>query len=107
MRGHRALHAWPNAISHSNTELEEPAGVWTRTFATITRDANELVADVHDRMPAVLASARQCPLAGDEPDPRDAPIPGRPDAGVADLTRVNRARTRPLLELIMPATDAA
>ena len=31
------------------------SGEWIRTFAVITTDANELVADIHDRMPAILA----------------------------------------------------
>src|SRR5262245_13950117 len=35
---------------------KEPAsGEWIRTFAIITTDANELVADIHDRMPVILA----------------------------------------------------
>jgi hypothetical protein len=35
---------------------KEPAsGEWIRTFAIITTDANELVADIHDRMPLILA----------------------------------------------------
>ena len=35
---------------------KEPAsGEWVRTFAVITTAANELVADIHDRMPLILA----------------------------------------------------
>jgi putative SOS response-associated peptidase YedK len=35
---------------------KEPAsGEWVRTFAIITTDVNELVADIHDRMPVILA----------------------------------------------------
>jgi putative SOS response-associated peptidase YedK len=35
---------------------KEPAtGEWIRTFAIITTDANDLVADIHDRMPLILA----------------------------------------------------
>jgi len=30
------------------------SGEWVRTFAVITTDANELVADIHDRMPLIL-----------------------------------------------------
>ena len=30
---------------------------WVRTFAIITTDANELVAEIHDRMPLILAPA--------------------------------------------------
>jgi len=38
---------------------KEPAsGEWISTFAIITTDANELVADIHDRMPAILARSR-------------------------------------------------
>src|SRR3954451_15271249 len=29
-------------------------GEWVRTFAVITTEANELVADIHDRMPVIL-----------------------------------------------------
>ncbi len=29
-------------------------GQWIRTFAIITTDANELVAEIHDRMPLIL-----------------------------------------------------
>ena len=31
------------------------SGEWIRTFAIITTDANELVAEIHDRMPLILA----------------------------------------------------
>jgi putative SOS response-associated peptidase YedK len=35
---------------------KDPAsGEWIRTFAIITTDANELVADIHDRMPVILS----------------------------------------------------
>ena len=34
---------------------KEPAsGEWIRTFVVITTDANEMVAAIHDRMPAIL-----------------------------------------------------
>ena len=46
-------------------ELEGPAsGEWIRTFAIITTDANELVADIHDRMPVILGAGRLRALAG-------------------------------------------
>jgi hypothetical protein len=41
VRHRRALGDWK----------EPTAGEWLRTFAIITIDANELVADIHDRMP--------------------------------------------------------
>jgi putative SOS response-associated peptidase YedK len=31
------------------------SGEWIRTFAIITTDANELVAEIHDRMPLIIA----------------------------------------------------
>jgi putative SOS response-associated peptidase YedK len=37
-------------------ELERPYfGEWIRTFAIITTEANELVDNIHDRMPLILA----------------------------------------------------
>jgi putative SOS response-associated peptidase YedK len=42
-----------------------------RTFAIITTDANELVADIHDRMPAILAPNDCARWLGEEPDPSD------------------------------------
>ena len=38
---------------------KEPAsGEWMHTFAIITTDANELVAEIHDRMPLIIAPER-------------------------------------------------
>ena len=69
----------------------EGAGVgeWRRTFAIITTDANELVADIHDRMPVILAQADYARWLGEEPDPRDLmrPFP-------ADLMRMWPISTR-------------
>jgi putative SOS response-associated peptidase YedK len=51
---------------------KDPAsGDWIRTFAIITTDANEMVADIHDRMPAILSPADYDRWLGLEPDPRD------------------------------------
>jgi hypothetical protein len=51
---------------------QEPAsGEWLRTFAIITTDANELVADIHDRMPVILAPGDYARWLGEEPDPHD------------------------------------
>ena len=46
-------------------------GEWVRTFAVITTDANELVADIHDRMPVILSPADYERWLGEVPDPRD------------------------------------
>jgi putative SOS response-associated peptidase YedK len=51
---------------------KDPAsGEWVRTFAIITTEANELVADIHDRMPAILAPEDFARWLGENPDPRD------------------------------------
>ncbi len=43
-----------------------------RTFAIITVPANELVAAIHDRMPAILHREGSDRWLGSEPDPHDA-----------------------------------
>jgi putative SOS response-associated peptidase YedK len=65
------------------------------TFAVITSDANELVADIHARMPVVVALGDYARWLGDEPDPRDLMQPF-----LSELmrmwpisTRVNKPRT--------------
>jgi hypothetical protein len=55
---------------------KEPAsGEWIRTFAIITTDANELVADIHDRMPVILSRSDYMSWLSEEPDPRDLMCP--------------------------------
>jgi hypothetical protein len=84
-------------------------GEWIRTFAIITTYSNELVADIHDRMPVILAPADHARWLAEEPDPRDLmrPFP-------ADLmrmwpisTRVNKPENDDpsIIEPIEPDTD--
>jgi putative SOS response-associated peptidase YedK len=42
---------------HPPRPIKRPpaSGEWIRTFAIIATDCNELVADIHDRMPVILA----------------------------------------------------
>ena len=47
------------------------SGEWMRTFAIITTDANELVAEIHDRMPLILAPTDYARWLSEEPDPGD------------------------------------
>ena len=47
------------------------SGEWIRTFAIITTDANELVVEIHDRMPLILRPCDYDRWLGDEPDPRE------------------------------------
>jgi putative SOS response-associated peptidase YedK len=46
-------------------------GEWERTFAIITVPSNTLVAQIHDRMLAILWPASYGRWLGLEPDPRD------------------------------------
>ena len=44
---------------------------WIRTFAIITTDANEMVAEIHDRMPLIIAPRDYARWLSDDPDPHD------------------------------------
>jgi putative SOS response-associated peptidase YedK len=49
---------------------------WVRTFCIITTAANELVGQIHDRMPVIIApESYERWLANIEPDPRDLLVP--------------------------------
>jgi putative SOS response-associated peptidase YedK len=63
-----------------------------RTFAIITTQANELVAEIHDRMPLILALADYTRWLSDEPDPGDPmkPFPAEPPRMWPISTRVNK-----------------
>jgi putative SOS response-associated peptidase YedK len=50
---------------------EPVSGEWIRTFAIVTVPANELVAQIHDRMPAILRPESCDQWLGPEPDARD------------------------------------
>jgi putative SOS response-associated peptidase YedK len=72
---------------------KEPAsGEWIRTFAIITTDANELVADIHDRMPLILAPSDYARWLSEEPDPRELmrPFPASPMRIWPISTQVNK-----------------
>lgn len=66
---------------------------WVRTFAVITCGANELVAQIHDRMPVIVPLiAYERWLANVEPDPRDllVPFPSEPMTVWPISTRVSK-----------------
>ncbi len=55
---------------------KDPAtGEWTRTFGILTTPANDLVARIHDRMPAILNPTGYDRWLGIEPDPHDLLVP--------------------------------
>ena len=87
------------------------SGEWVRTFAIITTDANELVAEIHDRMPLILAAADYARWLSDEPDPRDLmrPFPAQPMRMWPISTRVNKPENDDpsIVEPIALATSAA
>src|SRR5262245_27166680 len=67
-------------------------GEWERTFAIITMPSNELVGQIHDRMPAILERAGYDRWLGREPDPHDLLI-SYPSEGMTMWpisTRVNK-----------------
>ena len=68
------------------------SGEWVRTFAIITTDANELVAEIHDRMPLILAPTDYARWLSEEPDPGDLmrPFPAEPMRMWPISTRVNK-----------------
>ena len=56
------------------------SGEWVRTFAIITTDANELVAEIHDRMPLILTPGDYARWLSKKTDPRELmrPFPAEP-----------------------------
>jgi len=71
----------------------EPAsGEWQRTFAIITVPPNDLLAQIHDRMPAILGTADYDRWLGDESDPHDLlrPFPSELMRMWPISTRVNK-----------------
>jgi len=87
------------------------SGEWIRTFAIITTPANELVAEIHDRMPLVLAPADYVFWLSDEPDPRDLmrPFSAEPMRMWPISTKVNKPENDDpsIVEPIALATSAA
>jgi putative SOS response-associated peptidase YedK len=87
------------------------SGEWVRTFAIITTDANELVAEIHDRMPLILASSDYTRWLSDEPDPSDLmrPFPADPMRMWPISIRVNKPENDDpsIVEPIALATSAA
>ena len=74
-------------------ELERPGlGRVDRTFAIITTDANELVAEIHDRMPLIIAPGDYARWLGEEPDHGDLmrPFSADPMRMWPISTRVNK-----------------
>jgi putative SOS response-associated peptidase YedK len=73
---------------------QRPDGEWLRTFAVITTAANELVADIHNRMPAVIGADNYDRWLSEEPKPADLLEPYAAEEMIAwpVSTRVNSPR---------------
>jgi putative SOS response-associated peptidase YedK len=67
-------------------------GAWERTFAIITVPSNELVAEIHNRMPAILEPRSYDRWLSTEPDPHDLLIsyPSEPMTMWPISIRVNK-----------------
>jgi putative SOS response-associated peptidase YedK len=92
----------PYALAMKDRSPFAVAGIWEnwtrpdtgeaiRTFAVITCEANELVSQIHDRMPVIIAPTDYDRWLGQEPDPRDLkkPYPAEPMTMWPISTRVN------------------
>jgi putative SOS response-associated peptidase YedK len=91
---------------------KDPAtGEWIRTFTVITTDANDLVTEIHDRMPLILAPGDYARWLGDEPDPADLmrPFPAEPMRMWRISTRVNKPENEDasIVDPMELETDAA
>jgi putative SOS response-associated peptidase YedK len=71
---------------------EPSSGEWIRTFTIITTNANELVAEIHDRMPLILAPWDYARWRSEEPDPYELmrTFPSGPMRIWPISTRVNK-----------------
>jgi putative SOS response-associated peptidase YedK len=80
-------------------------GEWERTFAIITVPSNELVAQIHDRMPAILKPASYARWLSLEPDPHDLLItyPSEPMTMWPISRRVNKPENDDAALLKRPA----
>jgi putative SOS response-associated peptidase YedK len=81
------------------------------TFAIITTDANELVAEIHDRMPLILAPADYKRWLRDDRDPHELMrvFPAEPMRMWPISTRVNKPENDDpsIVEPVELATSAA
>ena len=120
IKGQKAKQPYANAMKDGSPfglgglweNWKDPAtDEWIRTFAVITTDANALVAEIHDRMPVILAPEDYARWLGAEPDPHDLmrPFPAGLMRTWPISTRVNKPENddTSIVEPIELATDAA
>jgi putative SOS response-associated peptidase YedK len=82
-----------------------------RAFVVIATDANELVAQIHNRMPLIIAPKDYVRWLSEEPDPRELmlPFPAAPMRMWSISTRVNKPENDDpaILEPVKLASSAA
>jgi putative SOS response-associated peptidase YedK len=86
-------HGYPFGLGGIWENWKDPiSGEWIRTFAIITTDANKLVAEIHDRIPLIVARADYGRWLSAEPDPHDLlrPFPPSPMRMWPISARVNK-----------------
>jgi len=80
---------WAATLRHCRRHgyARHPWCTTIRRAGTARDGANELVAEIHDRMPLILAPGDYVRWLSDKPDPGDLlpGVPGRADAHVADI----------------------
>jgi putative SOS response-associated peptidase YedK len=79
------------------TKVTPCRAYWVRTFAIITTDANEMIAEIHDRMTLIIAPGDCARWLGEEPDPHDLmrPFPAEPMRMWPISPRVNKPENDP------------
>lgn len=94
----------PYALAMKDRSVFAVAGIWenwkspsgedVRTFAVITCEANEMVAEIHDRMPVIIAKEDYERWLSSEPNPSDLlrPYPAELMTMWPVSTRVNSPR---------------
>lgn len=83
----------PFAIAGIWTGYQAAEGEWQHTFAVLTCPANDIVGEIHDRMPVIIAPKDYDRwLSTAEPDPHDLlrPYPSEPMAVWPISPRVNK-----------------
>ena len=91
---------WENWRNPANDE-------WVRTFAVVTATANDLVGDIHNRMPVILPPEAYADWLGGDSDPADLMRPYAAEAMTAwpVSTKVNSPRNDDP-SLLEPALEA-
>jgi putative SOS response-associated peptidase YedK len=89
---HGSIFALLHRVVFLRPGQEARSGEWIRTFAIITTDANALVADIHERMPAILDRTDYLRWLGEEESPRELmrPFPSEAMRLWPISTRVNK-----------------